>query len=119
MLINFSNHPFEKWCDEQKEAASQYGEVVDLPFPQVDPFGDEAYIAHLADEYAQKVLSLGVPDELTVHLMGELTLTLALVGRLMAVGVTCVASTTRRVSSDLPNGQTMSVFRFVMFRKYQ
>lgn len=46
MLLNLSNHPSSLWCDEQKKAAETlFGEIVDLPFPQVDPNGDEAYRA--------------------------------------------------------------------------
>lgn len=46
MLLNLSNHPSSLWCDEQiKAAETLFGEIVDLPFPQVDPNGDEAYRA--------------------------------------------------------------------------
>ena len=37
MFINLSNHPHQGWQPDQLEAAEHYGEVVDLPFPQIPP----------------------------------------------------------------------------------
>ena len=33
MLINLTNHPLSKWDEAQLQAAAQYGECVDIPFP--------------------------------------------------------------------------------------
>lgn len=119
MFINLSNHPSSKWSEAQTEAANRYGDIVDLPFPQVHPDGDEAYIANLVDEYVPKVLAMGNPVELMVHVMGEMTFTFAIVSKLMAAGATCVASTTERITCQHPDGRKESVFRFVRFRQYQ
>ena len=119
MLINLSNHPFAKWSEAQTEAARQFGEVVDLPFPQVDPYGDEAYIAELADTYCSKVLALAEGNPVSVHLMGEMTLIHALAFRLKAVGVECLASTTERVVVEEAPDRKTAFFRFVRFRKYE
>ena len=35
MIINLSNHPKETWQEKQLQAARAYGELVDLPFPQL------------------------------------------------------------------------------------
>ncbi|MBO4773879.1 MAG: CRISPR-associated protein [Bacteroidales bacterium] len=118
MFLNLSNHPSANWSAEQTEAATRlYGEVIDLPFPAVNPAGDEAYIADLADEYCQKVLALAEGKNITVHLMGEMTLTFAILKRLQAYGIPCVASTTRRETME-ENGVKTSVFKFVKFRNY-
>ena len=53
MLINLTNHPFTQWCDKQLEAARTYGEIMDIPFPEVDENANEIYISALADEYLQ------------------------------------------------------------------
>ena len=119
MFINLSNHPSSKWDEAQIEYAKRYGDIIDLPFPQVDPDGDEAYIGNLVDEYVQSVLALGGPAELTVHVMGEMTFTCAIVAKLKAAGATCVASTTERIIRQLPDGRKESIFRFVRFRQYQ
>lgn len=40
MLINLSNHPYEKWDETQKQAAIEaFGRVEDYPFPPIDPNG--------------------------------------------------------------------------------
>jgi len=119
MLINLSNHPSTKWSEAQTEAARQFGEVIDLPFPQVDPFGDEAYIAELADTYCSKVLTLAEDNPVSVHLMGEMTFTHALALRLKAVGVGCLASTTERVVVEEAPDRKTAFFRFVRFRNYE
>lgn len=119
MLLNLSNHPSANWSEEQKTAANQqYGEIVDLPFPQVSPEGDEAYIAAIADEYSKKVEKLSSRQSITVHLMGEMTLAFALAKRLQDNGITCVASTTERIAEDDAKGGKISKFKFVRFREY-
>ena len=118
MFINLSNHSSDKWSEAQIEAAKQYGDIVNLPFPQVDPKGDEAYIAGLTDAYCQKVHELADDAPLVVHLMGEMTLTFALVTRLKAKGIVCLASTTERIVTEEAPGVKTNVFRFARFRKY-
>lgn len=121
MLINLSNHPFELWSNEQREAALRFGECMDLPFPVVDPTGDEAYIDALANTYCKKVLSLVVNSnrtQATVHLMGEMTFTYALLKRLELENITCIASTSARNVVELTNGQKEVQFLFVKFRHY-
>ena len=119
MFINLSNHPSANWSAEQKTAAEQLcGDIIDLPFPQVDPHGDEDYIAALADEYCLKVRSISNGLPAIVHLMGEMTLTFALLQRLQSQGIRCVASTTERFTKNLSNGVKESIFLFVKFRNY-
>ena len=119
MFINLSNHPSSKWSAEQVEAARVYGEIVDLPFPVVDPKGDEVHVSALADEYCRKVQAMAAGYPVAVHVMGEMTLTFAIVSRLQALGIPCYAATTERIITELPEGRKESVFRFVRFRKYQ
>lgn len=119
MFINLSNHPSANWSAEQKNTAEKlYGEIIDLPFPVVDPAGDEEYIDSLAEDYCRQVLELSRDRNVTVHLMGEMTLSFALVQRLQTEGITCVASTTERVTNETPDGHKESFFKFIQFRKY-
>ena len=122
MLINLSNHPSANWPPEQFAAAQVIGEVVDLPFPSVDPVGDAVYVQAVCNEYLQKINDICRDAALcvstaTVHIMGEMTLTYALVNALQKQGVTCVASTTERITSE-ENGIKISGFKFKQFRKY-
>lgn len=119
LFINLSNHPSADWLPEQMAAAQEYGTVVDLPFPNISPYDDEACIARLADEYMLRVLSLAEESGAVVHLMGEMCLTHALVSRLHSHGINCLASTTERNTVNLPNGEKKSIFRFVRFRRYE
>lgn len=118
MLINLSNHPSSKWSKEQTAAAKrQFGKIVDLPFPAVSPEGDENYIADLADECCNKVMELAGGEPAIVHLMGEMTLSFAIISRLKQSGVPCVASTTERLVKEY-DGHKDVVFQFVRFRNY-
>lgn len=118
MLINLSNHPLNKWSHAQIEAALRYGKIIDLPFPAVKADGDEAYISDLADEYVRKVLSLSDGEKSTIHLMGEMTLTFAILKRLQERGFRCIASTSERLVEDLAQGHKEVIFQFVRFRDY-
>lgn len=123
VFINFSNHRTENWGEEQLAAAKSYGEIIDFPFPYVDPDGDENYILGLAEEYVEKLTSLmEAPCISVVHIMGELTLTHHVVGRLKWMGVKCVASTTERKVVELEDedGEVVkiAIFKFRKFREY-
>ena len=120
MLINFTNHPSALWDTTQLAAAQQqFGNVVDIPFPDVDPAGDEQYISDLADLYLDKILSLAQDAQATVHLMGEMTFTVALLNRLRTHNIPCIASTTQRIVETLPNGDKKVTFQFNKFRHYE
>ena len=121
MLINLTNHPSSRWSEKQKSAAeAEYGEIVDWPFPMVDESGDEHYIAELADEYVEKIVTLTNSRPFVVHIMGEQTFSYALVRRLRERGISCVASTTKRiVKEEVPGKKTEVIFQFERFRAYE
>lgn len=116
MLINLSNHNSKHWLELQVNAASKYGEIIDIPFPHVDPNGDETYVERLAEEYSDLVLKfIGKADQQNsaVHIMGEMTTTFAIVSKLKSQGITCIASTsTHNPESKVPQ------FNFIRFREY-
>jgi CRISPR-associated Csx2 family protein len=122
LLINLSNHPSANWKSEQLVAAESFGEIVDLPFPEVSPDGDEEYIQSLCNEYVEKIMQI-VKDKKTektaVHVMGEMTLTFSLVYALQTEGFTCVASTSERIITDKGNGSKEVQFVFNRFREYE
>jgi hypothetical protein len=129
MLINLTNHPSDKWSQKQKQSAvEEYGFVLDMPFPQIDPHGGPEEIAQLADKYAEECRSefemANIPvsqaaENEAVHIMGELTFVHAFVNAAAAKNITCVASTTKRSVVEEANGQKTSVFEFVQFRAYR
>lgn len=116
MFINLTNHPSSGWSEVQLKAAQEYGEVVDFSFPPIEPFYTSENINELANEVVEGIRALD--SNLVVHVMGEMTFTYAVVSRLKALGITCVASTTERLVKMTPDGKKVSEFKFVQFREY-
>lgn len=119
MLINLSNHPSANWSAEQTEAAvQQFGNIVDLPFPQIEPQATKDDIHRMAQDYLNRVHQKGAPDITAIHIMGEMTLTYQLVGMLKDAGYRCYASTTVREVYEQEPGKKTVIFQFVKFREY-
>ncbi len=118
MLLNLSNHPSTNWPANQLEAATQqFGGVQDMPFPEIVPEWGADEVLQLAERYYNDIRKSALLPS-AVHLMGELTFTFALVQKLKAAGISCIASTTERIVNLDENGTKHSTFRFVRFRKY-
>lgn len=120
MLINLSNHSSSQWPKEQLQAGRNFGEIIDLEFPVVDPAGETVYIQLLAQECAENVKSIlrSINDQdNAVHVMGEPTLVYHIVQMLKQEGVRCLASTTTRQSVE-NDGFKTSKFTFCQFREY-
>lgn len=118
LFINLSNHPTDDWTPKQKRAAKEYGEVQDLPFPNVSPSLSSEELNRLVEEYFQKLLTLYETADITVHLMGELTFTHRLINRLQELEIKCLASTTERVVTEMEGQQKLVKFEFIGFRPY-
>lgn len=121
MLINLSNHPFEKWDNQHQQAAfCEFGIVEDFQFPNIAPDATTSEIIQLTVEYVQSCISKlkttdGKPD--AIHISGEPCFVFHFVTQAKAQGITCVCSTTKRVVSNQGNTKT-STFQFVKFRNY-
>ena len=118
-FINHTNHLSLKWSEEQLSAARIYGEIVDVPFPAVNPAASAEEVRELVGENLERILSF---KPQAVLCQGEFSYTFAMVERLKNLGMTVVAATTERVSHEeiLSDGSTrrISNFRFVQFREY-
>lgn len=123
MLLNLSNHPSELWSAEQLNTAKEkYGNVKDIRFPAVDPYADEEDIQDLANEYVEMckdILSKHKIESNAVHVMGEFSFCFAVVSGLQKSGITCIASTSTRISEELSLNEKISKFQFVKFREYK
>lgn len=119
MLINFSNHPYEIWREKQKEAAKQYGEVVDFPFPPINPDTDIEEMREMVRDYVEKIEAM---KPAAVMAAGEFTLIFMLVDKLLQDGVKVICSCSRRqtIERKLPDGsnEKTSIFIFERFREY-
>lgn len=124
MFVNLSNHNSSKWSDNQIKAAQQYGKIVDLQFPNIDPEATKEQIENLALDYIGQIKEMMVKEKETaattiIHVMGEMNFTFqVVVNAEIELGVDCVASTTKRISEELPDGQKITKFEFVQFRRY-
>ncbi|MDD2355643.1 MAG: hypothetical protein PHX95_10010 [Lachnospiraceae bacterium] len=119
MFLNFSNHPAESWQKKQFDVASIYGEVIDLPFPQIDPATSSEDVEKLARVYIGKVINMK-PD--VVFVAGEFTFTYLAVKGLLRAGIRVVSSCSVRQTVEITRDDgtmTKSVhYDFVQFRDY-
>lgn len=123
VFLNISNHPSSEWDVDQRRAARALGQPIrDLPFPEVPPEADEAWIRCKADELAESVCRLAPAAALV---QGEFTLSFALVERLEATGIACYAASSPRLveeggekGSETPTRVTRRTFRFTRLRRY-
>ena len=119
VFINLSNHPSNKWEENQIEAAMQYGEIVDISFPEVPAHADEHEIEQLATEYINHILEYKCE---AVMVQGEFTFTYHLVRLLADKHITALAACSERNVEEVtnPDGTLAKKvnFRFVRFRRY-
>lgn len=99
------------------KAARNYGEVVDMPFPIIEPNFTREDILHCVKVYVEMIERMK-DDNTVVHVMGEMTFTYNLVNALKELDITCLASTTERLVKMMPDGKKTSEFIFVQFREY-
>ncbi len=120
MLVNCSNHPSRLWTAAQREAAKAYGEILDIPFPQVDPCLDTEDIRPLVLEYAEKIEHLKAD---AVFLAGEFTFLFMLVDKLLKDGVRVLCACARRDTEESVrldgSIEKRSSFVFERFREYR
>lgn len=119
IFINLSNHPSKFWGEKQRTASLKYGEILDYPFPAVDPRATSEDVNTLADQISEDIV---MKSPSVVMCQGEFTLTFAIVHRLQEKGIKVLsACTERHVSEETDeSGRTSrkSVFEFVQYREY-
>ena len=118
MFINFSNHSLSTWTEKQIKAAKEYGELEEIVFPNINPQFTTEQVQMLATDYVAKILTRYSTENLTIHVMGELTFCFSVVQQLKEKGIRCVASTTERVVEETADNKKISKFTFVQFREY-
>ncbi len=119
MLLNLSNHPSSAWSVEQMNATvEQFEQVVDMPFPNIDPHATSEEVEQLAYQYARTLHSQYIHGLTSLHIMGEMTFTYALL-KALKNSFDCYASTTERTAFEEADGCKTVQFKFVQFRSYQ
>jgi len=77
-LINISNHPSSEWTEQQKFG---WDEIVDIPFPQIDPKDSVWTVEEQAQRLFKEILKQGWTDNgIRVAIQGEYTLCYILMG---------------------------------------
>ena len=120
MLINCTNHPYSIWNEPQRKAAQEYGEVVDMPFPEILPEYTSDDLRRLTDEYFIKITQ-AAPN--AVMVAGEFTFAFMLVDKLLKNGVrvVCTCSKRQTIETKKPDGsnEKRAIFVFERFREYE
>lgn len=118
VFINHTNHTLAHWSEEQKKAALQWGPIVEIPFPAIDPSLTSEEVRTKAEEMGEKLLSL---HPAAVLCQGEFTYTWHMVQFLKNHGIPALAACSRRVTrewTDEEGSHKEALFRFVQFRSY-
>ena len=130
MLINLSNHPAYKieneekiflWSEKQLSIASKFGDIIDMPFPQIPPEYTTEQVYALATEYLNRCADLIQPSESesAIHITGETTFCFALIQMLLKKGYKCITATSNRNVKTGENGEKIVMFDFEQFREYK
>lgn len=119
MLINCTNHPYRLWNTRQREAALAYGQVVDLPFPSVEPTCTTAQLQEMTKTFATQIKAMN-PDAVLVA--GEYSFTFMLVDCLLSDGIQVLCSRSKRITTEVKKedgtNEKTTIFDFEGFYPY-
>ena len=118
-FVNVSNHPSDRWSEEQRQAALHGGlidEIVDLPFPEINPTLCKGEVKKLAEDFLREHQNLLWDQDNIVLVQGEPIFSAHLREILLKNGILAVVATSRRIVEDLPDGRKAVKFEFVRFR---
>jgi len=130
MFLNITNHPSGKWSAEQTSAAKGYGEVSDLPFPNIPAGMTSREVKTLAAKFffeeiwPEDYLPIGKGRVKGILLQGEFTFVVALLRLIQLwmkeVPVFAACSERQVVETVNEKGETVknAVFSFIQFREY-
>ncbi len=118
LFLNLTNHPSSKWDSRQLETAKNYGTIEDIKFPNINPDWTDEQVENEAEEVARNIMEKAKERKVTVHVMGEMGFTYALVRILQKEDIPCVYSTTERKVTENPDDTETKKFVFKQFRKY-
>lgn len=118
MLLNLTNHPSSTWSQAQKDAAiKQFGGILDMPFPQIDPEASLEEVQALAIETFEKIAGMKI-SELAVLVTGEFNFCYCILTILERERVAAYATTSERIASVSEKGERIPIYLFKQFRPY-
>ena len=110
MLINCTNHPYARWNTLQRKAAAQYGLVLDMPFPKIEPQYSSDDLRRIVKTYADSIEDRH-PDAVLVT--GEFSFTFMLVDKLLTDGLKVLCTRSKRLARESINPDGSSEKRTV------
>lgn len=118
-FINHTNHPSSNWDEDQLKAAGEYGEILDVPFPNVDPELDTTEVMELVNNNFKEISG---KNPSCVLCQGEFVYVYHMVQKLKAAGINAIAACSERnvkesVDESGNNVKTI-IFSFARFRDY-
>jgi len=127
-FFNFTNHPSSKWGDEQIAAAKEFGEIIDVQFPNIKPeISDEGVKAIIHNilggalfYYDEEGESTVQRRNITLHVMGEMCgffQSVIFAFQSQCFSKVVVSTTERKVIEK--DGIKTSEFKFIQFREIQ
>ena len=118
-FVNFTNHPCKNWSEKQMSAALQYGCVIDIQFPSIDPHMSDDALLNLAKSCVHSILA---HSPACVLCQGETVFSCLVANMLSSYNVCTVSAVSIRNAAEqiMPDGRTVkkSVFEFECFRKF-
>lgn len=119
IFINCSNHLSVNWQEAQKKEALKYGEIIDVPFPDVNCDLNDTELNGLVQSVVDKMLEFK-PE--VVMCMGEYVSCYKIVQKLKDKNIKVLATKSARVSNEIKNKDgsinKKSCFDFKGFREY-
>ena len=117
MLLNITNHPSNKWSEEQMNGALNLAlDVVDIPFPNVDPKLSTEEVYKMADNLVQDIEKKYGINNICCLVQGDFTLTVALIFCLNYHEIPVYAATSERNTINNEDGSKTFIFNFNQFR---
>lgn len=106
------------WGEKQKEYSKVYGELVDIPFPNISPAADEDSVKKLSLDYFMKIQDL---KPSAVLLQGEFGFTFSLATLLKESNIKVVYATSKRIVNEERINDHIKkevIFEFERYREY-
>lgn len=118
LLINHTNHPYARWSEPQKLHTTEiYKEVIDMPFPNVDPrMSINDIRLKVIDQLDHLNLSYTNYD---ILITGEMTYVYQYVTEASARRIRCICATTKRHTQTMDDGSILRTFTFIKYRDYE